>query len=46
MAAGLFPDTRLEVPVVAPVGQGWDLAAPLPGNTPGHSWGCSQSKGE
>lgn len=50
MAAGLFPEARLEVPVVAHLHQ-WDKAAGvwlhhMPGNAHGYSWGCQQGEGE
>lgn len=50
MAAGLLPETRLEVPVVAHQHQ-WDKPAGvwlyhMPGNAHGHSWGCLQGEGE
>lgn len=48
MAARLFPEARLEVPVVALLHQ-WDKAAGVwlhhvPGNAHGHSWGCQQGE--
>lgn len=48
MAAGLFPDARLEVPVVVYLHQGNKLAGVWLYNVPahGHSWGCLQGEGE